>query len=329
MLSNYHGTNTVVNSHSPLQALTDALGAGKVKYSPGCSVAGNDTSGIADAVNLVKSSDVALVFVGLDQSQEREGHDRTILNLPGVQQQLVENVVGTGKPTVVILINGGPLAIEWVKDHVHAIVEAFYPGEMGGDAIADILLGKISPGGRLPYTVYPTEFAQQRSMTDMRLRSNSGITYRHYKGTPLWEFGFGMSYTSFSYSWPSTSPQPYFATDYAVEGSIQYTVNVTNTGRMAGDEVVMGFVNSTDPDAPLKELFAFERIHLEPGESKIVHLSVPPSVLSLVDSNGVETVRPGMYGIQIDGLSTRLVLSGESRVLFDLPAIKKRHESAF
>ena len=163
MLSNYHGTNTLVNSHSPFQALVNALGAGKVKYSLGCNISDNDTSGIADAVSLVKSSDVALVFVGLDQSQEREGHDRTILDLPGVQLQLIQSVVGTGKPTVVVLINGGPLAIEWVKDNVHAIVEAFYPGEMGGDAISDVLLGKISPGGRLPYTVYPTEFAQKKA----------------------------------------------------------------------------------------------------------------------------------------------------------------------
>lgn len=328
MLSNYHGTNTLVNSHSPYQALVNALGDGKVKYSVGCNIADNDTSKIADAVNLVKSSDVALVFVGLDQTQEREGHDRTILDLPGVQLQLIQSVVGTGKPTVVVLINGGPLAIEWVKDNVHAIVEAFYPGEMGGDAISDILLGKISPGGRLPYTIYPADFAQKRSMIDMGLRSNGGITYRYYTGSPLWEFGFGMSYTSFSYSWPSQSPKIQCSTDSAVDQGIVYTVNVTNTGKMAGDEVVMGFINSTDPNAPLKELFAFERIHLEPGQSAQVHLTVQPQVLSLVDGEGVESIRPGLYGVRIGNISTKLRLMGEARVLFDLPAIKKRYMQA-
>ena len=163
-------------------------------------------------------------------------------------------------------------------------------------------------------------------MIDMGLRSNGGITYRYYTGTPLWEFGFGMSYTSFNYSWPSQTPQIQYSTDFAVEDSIHYIVNVTNTGKMAGDEVVMGFVNSTDPDAPLRELFAFERIHLDPGESVEVFLTVPPQVLSLVDGHGVESVRPGLYGVHIRNLNTKLLLSGRPRVLFDLPALKKRHK---
>ena len=327
-MSNYHGTNTLVNSHSPLQALTNALGSDRVKYSKGCNVADTGTSGIADAVNAVKSSDVALVFVGLDQSQEREGHDRTILDLPGVQLQLIQSVVATKKPTVVVLINGGPLAIEWVKDNVPAIIEAFYPGEMGGDAIADVLLGKISPGGKLPYTIYPSEFNSTRSMFDMSLRENGGITYRYYTGKALWEFGFGMSYTTFEYSWMDSERSRRLSTVLAAQDGINYTVNVTNSGHMVGDEVVLGFINSSDEaDAPIRELFAFERVHLNPGESQVVHLTVPPQVLSVVNKNGVEAVVEGKYCVKIGSLVTEFVLNGDVHVLFDLPAVKKRHVS--
>jgi beta-glucosidase-like glycosyl hydrolase len=326
LLSNYHGTNTLVNSHSPLQALTQALGREKVKYSRGCNISDNDKSGIADAVNVVKSSDVALVFVGLDQSQESEGHDRTILDLPGVQLEFVQSVVATGKPTVVVLINGGPLAIEWIKDNVHAIVEAFYPGEMGGDAIADVLLGKISPGGRLPYTIYPSDFVSKRSMFDMNLRDNGGITYRYYTGDALWEFGFGMSYTTFEYTWMMPEYPRALTTHLAAKDGINYTVKVTNTGHMAGDEVVLGFLNNSDhEDAPIRELFAFERISLDPGQSEVVYLTVPPEVLSLVDERGVEAIVPGRYGVKIGVLETEVNLKGDTQILFDLMEVKKRH----
>ena len=125
MLSNYHGTNTLVNSHSPIAALTAAFGKKKINYAHGCNIDDDDTSGIAAATSAAKVAEVAIVFVGLDETQESEGHDRVSLELPGVQNQLVKAVLGANEKTIVVLINGGPLAIEWIKDNVPAIVEAF------------------------------------------------------------------------------------------------------------------------------------------------------------------------------------------------------------
>ena len=332
MLNNYHGTNTLVDSHSPLQALTALLGAQRIKYAQGCNIDDNDTSLIDAAATAAASSDVAVVFVGLHQTQEREGLDRTTLDLPGAQTQLIQKVVATKKPTVVVLINGGPLAIEWVAKHVPAIVEAFYPGEMGGDAIADVLLGKVNPSGRLPYTIYPSDFVSKRSMFDMSLRDNGGITYRHYTGKPLWEFGFGLSYTTFNYTWDSsTRLYSTFTTEDALnvhDTPIQYTVTVRNTGSLAGSDAVLAFLTNdltAHPDAPLKELYGFSRVFLQPGESTTVHLSVPPSVVSQVDKRGVEAILPGLYGVQIGGLRAQFELVGNKQVTFDMDGLKRSH----
>ena len=331
MLSNYHGDNKVVNSHSPLSAITAMLGSAKVKYAAGSDVSSNDTSHFVEAVAAAKSSDVSLVFVGLDQTRESEGHDRTMLELPGVQKELVEAVLAANKNTVLVLINGGPLAIESLKDSVPAIVEAFYPGEMGGDAIADILFGKVSPSGRLPYTVYPADFIK-RSYFNMDLRNESGCTYRYYTGNPLWTFGYGLSYTTFDYKWSDDLAANYPSFDAGrvgrQEDNINFTVVVTNTGKVDSDVSVLGFITAQEqPDAPLKELFDFGRVHLTAGESATVHLTVAPSGLSLVDEYGVEAIRPGHYKIQVEGLSADLEITGEDHVVFSLPEMKRRHAS--
>ncbi|XP_065841345.1 uncharacterized protein [Oscarella lobularis] len=327
MLSNYHGTNTLVDSHSPLQALEKILGPDKIKYAQGCKIDANDTSMIKDAVAAAKTSDVVIIFVGLDETQESEGKDRTVLDLPGSQNDLVEAVYAAGKPTVVVLINGGPLAVSWIQDHVPAIVEAFYPGEMGGDAIADVLLGKISPAGRLPVTVYPSDFVNKRSMFDMSLSDNGGITYRYYAGKALWEFGYGLSYTSFSYNWSSlTSDVVNYNIDDVIRSPINYTVVVTNTGSMLGDDVVLAFLTSPPyPGGPLKELFGFQRVRLAPGESTTVHLSVPPLVLASVDGDGVQAIKSGRYGVRVGELESEFNLVGQERVLFNLKTIRERH----
>lgn len=189
LLSNYHGDNTLVQRHSLLMALQRVLP--DVRYARGCAIDSPDRQGFAAAEQAARSAQVAIVAVGLDGSQEEEGHDRETITLPGVQEELVRAIVATGTPTVVVLINGGQLAIEWIKDNVPAIVEAFYPGELGGDAVADVLLGAYNPAGRLPYTVYPADFVR-RSFFNMNLRTDGGITYMFYEGQALWEFGWGL-----------------------------------------------------------------------------------------------------------------------------------------
>ena len=328
-MSNYHGTNTVVDSHSPWLAITAMLGANKVQYAQGCDISSTDTSHIAEAVSAAKASDVAIVFIGINSHIEGEGHDRTSIELPGVQEQLVEAVMGANKNTVVVLINGGQLAIEWISTNVPAIVEALYPGEMGGDAVANILFGKVSPSGRLPYTMYPASFVN-RSFFNMDLRNESGCTYRYYTGDAIYSFGHGLSYTTFNYKWNDDLAANYLSFDAGrvgrQEDSINYTVVVTNTGKFDSDVSVLGFITAQEqPDAPLKELFDFGRVHLTAGESATVHLTVAPSGLSLVDEYGVEAIRPGRYKIQVEGLSADLEITGEDHVVFSLPEMKRRH----
>ena len=326
MLSNYHGTNTLVDSHSPLAAFTAVFGKKKINYAQGCNIDDDDTSGIAGATSAAKASEVAIVFVGLDETQEREGHDRVSLELPGVQDQLVKAVLGANKKTIVVLVNGGPLAIEWIKDNVPAIVEAFYPGELGGDAVADVLLGNVNPSGRLPYTVYPADYIK-RSYFDMSLRDNGGCTYRFYQGKPLWTFGYGLSYTVFNYSWSGHPHHQHADAKRIANGrnTISYTVNVTNTGNMAGYDSVLGFLtDQPQPDAPQKELFDFGRVFLEPGESATVHLTVGPQQLSSVDEEGTQFIKTGHYGVKIGDLESSFHVTGADHEMFSLKNIKNK-----
>jgi len=314
---------------------------------------GQDTSGFSAATALASRVDVAIVFVGLHPGQgggdarEDEGWDRHQLVLPGVQGQLIQAVHGVNPKMVVVMIHGGPLAIEWEKANVPAIVDAFYPGELGGEAIARVLTGDVSPAGRLPNTIYPANLVNVRDIHDMGLREKGGITYRYYTGTPLWEFGFGLSYTTFSYTMEPQEREKTVSVDsmvsvhkeyYETLGKLpnapaQFTVVVKNTGKVASDNVVLGFVTSKDPDAPLKELFGYDRVHLRPGENATVYFSVPPQVLSLVDKNGNEEIRPGVYKISIgDSLETvEAVLNvvGTPKTIFSLQAIKEKYAKKY
>jgi len=348
MLSIYRGDNTLVNSHSPYFAIIKR-GFNVVGFAKGCELTGQDTSGFSAATTLAAQANVVFVFVGLHPGQgggdarEDEGWDRHQLGLPGVQSQLIQAVHGANPKVVVILIHGGPLAIEWEKANVPAIVDAFYPGSMGGDAIARVLAGDVSPAGRLPNTIYPANFVNVRDIWEMGLREKGGITYRYYTGTPLWEFGFGLSYTTFSYTMDPLESVKTVSVESMVlahkhyyetlgkqpNAPAQYTVVVKNTGQVESDDVVLGFITSKDPDAPLKELFGYERVHLKPGENATVHFSVPPQVLSHVDIYGNEEIRPGVYKISIgDSLETvEAVLNvvGKPKTIFSLQAIKEKY----
>eukprot|EP00048_Salpingoeca_helianthica_P016232 m.231184 g.231184 ORF g.231184 m.231184 type:complete len:915 (-) comp18276_c0_seq1:117-2861(-) len=340
MLSNYYGTNTLVNSHSPLAVLQARA---SVKYAAGLdSIESTNTSGFAAATAAARASDVAVVFVGIHQQQESEGLDRVTLTLPGAQEALVRAVLGANPNTVLVLINGGPLAIDTLKKSVPAILEAWYPGELGGDAIADILYGVVSPAGRLPTTIYPSSFINVRPITNMDLRAAGGITYRHYTGTPLWPFGFGLSYTTFRFvplqsvvTVTTAQMAEHHAIYYRTRGTqsspAAYQVNVTNTGSVDSDVVVLGFINSTDPDSPLSELFDFARVFVKVGQTVTVTLSVSPQVLSLVDSKGNERLQPGPYSVSfgVDGAAeghaaqATLRATGETKMLFEYEAIKR------
>jgi len=312
-------------------------------YAAGSAFTGTDQSGFANAVNAAKGSDVAVVFVGLraacDEAGEDEGCDRKNIEFPNIQQQLVQQVVAAGKPTVIVLINGGALNISWIKNNVPAILEAWYPGELGGDAIAAILFGDVSPAGRLPTTIYDSSLTTARpSIGNMDLRANGGITYLYYTGTPLYQFGDGLSYTTFRYDWASSPDveintntlyqnwRSWFQSDDRV---IYYKVNVTNTGNRASDCVVLAFLTgSTDPNAPRRELYGYDRVHLNPGQTTTVYFTVPPQVAATSDVYGVQRLRATRWTVEIgDSVSKvfgSLTLIGDSIETFSLPKLKQK-----
>lgn len=215
LLANYYGDNVLVATSTPLLGLMRRPEVSVVAALAGCDLVNvSQPPDLAGATAAAKRADVAILFMGLHSTQgpqvnngpgmEREGYDRTNLTLPGYQEALVQAVYATGVPTVVVLINSGGLAAEWVYTHVPAVLEAYYPGELGGDALASVLLGDVSPAGRLTNTIYPAGFVRQRNITDMNLRPHDGIpgvTYRFYDDAPLFPFGYGRHYTTFVFAW--------------------------------------------------------------------------------------------------------------------------------
>jgi beta-glucosidase len=204
------------------------------------------------------------------------GGDRTAIDLPAPQQQLLEKVVAVGKPTVLVLLNGSALAVNWAQQHVPAIVEAWYPGQAGGTAIADVLFGDYNPAGRLPVTFY-------RSVSDLPAFEDyamKGRTYRWFTGTPLYPFGHGLSYTSFAYGNLRTSVER-----VAASGTIDVSVDVRNSGSVAGDEVVQLYVSHPASAIPraIKDLRGYRRVSLKPGERRTVRFAVPASSLAYWD----------------------------------------------
>lgn len=265
---------------------------------------------IEKAAEAAKKADAAILFVGTDISVSSEAHDRADLQLPGLQKELIRKVYAANPRTIVVLINGGPLAIDWTKEHVPGIVEAWYPGEEGGTAIADVLFGRYNPGGKLPITFY-TSIAQLPPFYDYNVRK--GRTYMYLKQKPLFPFGFGLSYTHFEFSNLIMQPEEINAT-----GKIYLSVNVKNTGKMKGDEVVQLYVRDEHSNlvTPIKELEGFKRITLNPGETKKVHFVLSTSQLAFYHNNLKQwVVNPGMYKIMIGSSSDDIKVTNELKIV--------------
>jgi beta-glucosidase len=222
-----------------------------------------------------------------------KGGDRTSLDLPKPEQELLEAVAATGKPLVVVLTNGSALGVNWANEHANAILEAWYPGEEGGAAVAETLSGRNNPGGRLPVTFYK-DVSQLPPFEDYAMK---GRTYRYFEGTPLYPFGYGLSYTKFTYS-GLTLP----ANSVAAGTPLVAEVTVTNSGKRAGDEVAQLYLNfPAVPGAPLRALRAFRRVHLEAGASQKLQFDLHPRDLSMVTEAGVPTVADGEYSVSVGG----------------------------
>ena len=255
------------------------------------------------AVAAAKRADVIIAVVGITSRLEGEempidqpgfsGGDRTSLDLPKPEEDLVEAVAATGKPLVVVLMNGSALSVNWEKAHANAILEAWYSGEEGGAAIAETLSGKNNPAGRLPVTFYK----DVHELPHFEDYSMNGRTYRYFKGEPLWSFGYGLSYTSFSYSGLNLLRAPINAGD-----PLQASITVANTGKLAGDEVVELYLSFPDvPGAPLRALRGFQRVHLEAGASQNIEFQLTSRDLSMVTDAGDIIVPQGKYTLSIGG----------------------------
>jgi beta-glucosidase len=221
------------------------------------------------------------------------GGDRTGIQLPAPQQHLLEAVAATGKPLVVVLMNGSALAVNWAQQHANAILETWYPGESGGHAIAETLSGKNNPAGRLPITFYKSA-DQLPAFTDYSMATR---TYRYFKGEPLYGFGFGLSYTTFAYSNLHLS-----ANSLKAGETLTVEADVKNTGSRAGDEVAEVYLMPPRTDvSPKLALAGFTRVHLDAGETKHLRFQLDPRTLSQVDDHGVRAVNPGAYRISVGG----------------------------
>jgi beta-glucosidase len=256
-----------------------------------------------EAVKAAQDADVVVAFVGLSPNLEGEempvhvdgfdGGDRTDIDLPQTQRELLDAVAATGKPMVVVLMSGSAVAMTWANEHANALLEAWYPGEAGGEAIADILTGRANPSGRLPVTFYASD-KQLPAFDDYRMQ---GRTYRYFTGQPLFGFGYGLSYTKFKYSGLKLSTESLTAGQ-----PLTADVTVTNTGSMAGDEVAeLYLVPPQVSGNPLRSLEGFHRVHLAPHASAVVRFSLTPRDLSEVDESGHRAVRAGDYKIYVGG----------------------------
>jgi beta-glucosidase len=255
------------------------------------------------AIEAAKNSDVVIAVLGITSELEGEempvdeegfrGGDRTSLDLPKPEQELLEAVAATGKPIVLVLANGSALAVNWAKEHVNAILESWYAGEEGGAAIAETLSGRNNPAGRLPVTFY-TGVEQLPSFDDYSMDAR---TYRYFKGKPLYPFGYGLSYTTFSYS-GLTLPK----NDIKAGEPLFVEVIVTNTGKRDGDEVAQVYLSFPNvAGAPLRALRAFKRVHLKVGEAQKLRFELKERDLSMVSQAGDPMIAEGQYSVSVGG----------------------------
>jgi beta-glucosidase len=277
-----------------------------------------------EAVEAAKNADAVILVLGLSQRLEGEempikvdgfeGGDRTHLNLPQTQQDLVKAIRTAGKPTILVLLNGSAVAVNWENENLDAIISAGYPGQEGGNAVADVLFGDYNPAGRLPVTYY-------KSVDQLPAFENydmEGRTYKYFEGEPLYPFGYGLSYTTFKYSGLKVAKKA------KVGEKVIVSVQVTNTGKRAGEEVVQLYLKDEKASTPRPkvQLEGFKRIHLNAGESKIVEFEITPRQFSMIGENDKRVIENGWFTISAGGgqpgaknanaVSARIELTGKN-----------------
>lgn len=310
-LGDYHPQVVPQEVVTMLKGIKNKVGSStKVTYVKGCEVTGTKLNEIEKAKSAARNADVAIVVVGeAGYITNGEGRDVASLDLTGLQEDLLKAIYATGTPTIVVLINGRPLSVRWASEKVPAIVEAWMCGEQGGNAVADVIFGDYNPGGKLPVTI-------PRNIGQFPFYYNHSITkensnYVDMPGTPLYEFGFGLSYTSFEYSNLKITPK-----ETNKRGEVEVTADIRNTGKIKGAEVVQLYINDiiSSTSKPVKELKGYEKISLEPGEVKSVSFRLTPEELSLYDRDMNFVVEPGIFKVMVGSSSKDIRLNGEFEV---------------
>lgn len=306
---------TFVEIQSVRQAIEERVSqTTKIHYAKGCDVLGESTEGFAEAVAAAQRSDIAIVVVGDKSGLTRdcstgEFRDRSTLTLPGVQEELVKAVVATGKPVIVVFTNGRPVSSPWIADNAAAILEAWFPGEEGAAAIADVLFGDLNPGGKLPLTVVRNA-GQVPLFYNHKPSGARSFPYGPYvdvSNEPLYPFGFGLSYTQFE-----LSDLQLAKAEIKVDESVDISLAVCNIGKVAGDEVVQLYIRHRQASVtrPIKELKGFKRVSLQPGERKTITFTLYANQLGYYD-------RQMRYGIETGTVEVMIGTSSQSIHLTD------------
>jgi beta-glucosidase len=336
LIGNYCGTPS--RPITPLAGIRAAVSREtKVWYAEGCTRAGKESAGLlragilSEARSMAERAEVVVLCLGLDAQIEGEqsdagnseaGGDKLTLALPGLQQRLLETVVAVGKPTVLVLLSGSALAVGWADEHVGAILQAFYPGQATGAALADVLFGSYSPAGRLPVT-FPRALEDLPPFTSYAMR---GRTYRYLEREPLYPFGYGLSFTRFAYSGMRASQAELDALT-----TVEISATVTNTGTRTSDEVVELYVKALTPAStvPHHELRAFERITLASGEARTLTFTLTPRDFSLIDDAGRRVLEPGRFRVFVGGSqpdARSVALTGQAPLAVDVALMGERRE---
>lgn len=299
------------NTITPLAGIKAKVGAQtKVGYAKGCEIKDDSTAGIAEAVALAKESDVAVVFVGESAEMVGEAASHASLDLPGRQMDLVKAIQATGKPTVVVLINGRPMTIPWIAENVPSILEAWMAGTQSGNAIADVLFGDVNPGGKLPVT-FPRSVGQvpiyyNHMNTGRPPEAENRYTSKYFDSawTPLFPFGYGLSYTTFKISNLQLSAPRIRETD-----RLTVSADVQNIGQRAGDEVVQLYIRDVvaTMTRPVKELKGFQRVTLQPGEKRRVEFTLMRDQLAFWNREMRFAVEPGEFRVMVGSNSQDVI----------------------
>lgn len=305
---------------SVLQAIKDKVSPQTViHYAQGCAVDNPTKEGFAEAVEMARRADVAVVVVGdkaglTDSCTSGEARDRAELNLPGVQEELVRAIYETGTPVVLVLVNGRPLSISWIAEHIPAILEAWLPGEEGAAAVADVLFGDYNPGGKLPMT-FPRAVGQVPIYYGHKIsggRSHWKGDYVDLSAKPLFPFGYGLSYTSFQFENLCLN-----RAEVEIGGQVAISLEVTNTGPRAGDEVVQLYIQDVHASVtrPVKELKGFKRVSLRPGEKRTVTFTLPVNLLGFYNREMNFVVEPGLIKVMVGSSAEAIHLTGEFTIV--------------